>query len=260
MSDFCTIGSSYPVRLWRCFLIVRISELNALMPFVALKDVGTTRRAGLSSRCRLQAWERTDGICVICDRRIGSVRDCWIVEHIRALELGGPDEIQNHGPTHEACGRAKTRGDHARAAEAKRQKLRHLEAAVVARPMPGSRVSALKRKVDGKVILHEGRARSRMSVGFKAEGGDAEAHGSMNIVVNAATNLPQGLCPKAMLSDKKVESGAVDQMANRTSTGAKSASGIERDSSVSSDVLPAIPSHLDFLFSERPLLPDENPE
>jgi hypothetical protein len=125
------------------------------MPFIASEDVGTTPRRSLSARRRLQAWERTKGVCVICEAPIDGVRDRWIVEHIRALELGGLDDLTNMGPAHEACGRAKTRDDHARTARAKRQKALHLGASVTLSPMPGSRSSPLKRKLNGRVILRE---------------------------------------------------------------------------------------------------------
>ena len=88
------------------------------------EDVGTTRRTSLSPRRRLAAWERTAGQCVICSQRIDGTRERWIVEHIRALELGGADDLDNMGPAHESCGRTKTRRDHSRAARAKRQKVR----------------------------------------------------------------------------------------------------------------------------------------
>jgi len=200
---------------------------------------------------------------VICDRRIDGVRDRWIVEHIRALELGGPDEIHNLGPAHEACGREKTRSDHTRAAEAKRQKLRHLGAAVVTRPMPGSRASALKRKVDGTVVRRDENARSRgpiECVGSERASDEAEASAATPIVVDSVVNPTERLCPRAMLSDNKSESEAVDQMANRTTSKAKLASVSEGDAATSGDVLPAIPAHLDFLFSDRPLLPGEEPD
>ncbi|MGU3662045.1 HNH endonuclease [Methylobacterium fujisawaense] len=131
------------------------------MPYVAHEDVGTTRRQSLTGRRRLQAWERTGGTCVVCGQRIDGVRERWIVEHIRALELGGADDLENMGPAHETCGQEKTRDDHARAAEAKRQKIRHLGAAVVARPLPGSRASALKRKINGTEV-----ARGNCTVGL----------------------------------------------------------------------------------------------
>lgn len=128
------------------------------MPYVALEDVGTTPRRSLSGYRRLQAWERTGGTCVVCGQIVDGVRERWIVEHIRALELGGADELENMGPAHEACGREKTCDDHARTARAKRQKIRHLGAAVIARPLPGSRTSALKRKINGMVVPREARA------------------------------------------------------------------------------------------------------
>src|SRR5215218_9759166 len=101
-------------------LTVTTPGVSATMPFVALEDVGTTRRRSLSGRRRLQAWERTGGTCVVCGQRIDGVRERWIVEHIRALELGGADDLNNMGPAHELCGRTKTREDHARTARAKR--------------------------------------------------------------------------------------------------------------------------------------------
>ncbi|WP_409565148.1 hypothetical protein [Methylobacterium sp. J-078] len=100
------------------------------------------------------------------------MRERWIVEHIRALELGGADDLQNMGPAHEACGREKTKGDHARTAKAKRQKIRHLGAAVSARPLPGSRASALKRKVNGTVVPRESRWRSLGGIDSAIREGD----------------------------------------------------------------------------------------
>ncbi|AWN52720.1 HNH endonuclease [Methylobacterium sp. 17Sr1-1] len=123
------------------------------MPFIAPKDVGTTPRRSLSAHRRLQAWERTKGVCVICETPIDGVRERWIVEHIRALELGGADDLENMGPAHEGCARAKTRDDHAFTARAKRQKILHLGAATTSHPLPGSRGSPLKRKINGQVVL-----------------------------------------------------------------------------------------------------------
>jgi 5-methylcytosine-specific restriction endonuclease McrA len=90
------------------------------MVFVESEDVGTTVRRELTPHLRLKVWERTGGVCVVCERLIDGVRERWIVEHIRALELGGADEFVNMGPAHEACALAKTRDDHHQAAQAKR--------------------------------------------------------------------------------------------------------------------------------------------
>ncbi|WP_404290605.1 HNH endonuclease [Microvirga sp. RSM25] len=125
------------------------------MPLVDPSDLGTTRRARLSPRVRLAIWEQARGICVLCERRIDGVRERWIIEHIRALELGGRDEPDNLGPAHATCARAKTRDDHQRTAKAKRQKIRHLGADQTKRPFPCGRRSRWKKKIDGTVVPRE---------------------------------------------------------------------------------------------------------
>jgi 5-methylcytosine-specific restriction endonuclease McrA len=122
------------------------------MPLVESSDLGTTRRARLSPRVRLAIWERAKGICVLCERRIDGVRERWIIEHMRALELGGPDEVDNMGPAHATCAQAKTRDDHQRAAKAKRQKIRHLGAGQTKRTLPCGRQSRWKKKINGTIV------------------------------------------------------------------------------------------------------------
>lgn len=122
------------------------------MPLVDPTELGTTQRSRLAPRVRLAIWERAKGICVLCERRIEGVRERWIIEHIRALELGGADEPDNMGPAHASCAAAKTRDDHHRAAKAKRQKIQHLGAAKTKRPLPCGRQSRWKKKIDGTVV------------------------------------------------------------------------------------------------------------
>ncbi|WP_279595074.1 HNH endonuclease signature motif containing protein [Methylobacterium sp. E-066] len=228
------------------------------MPYVALEDVGTTRRRSLSGRRRLQAWERTGGTCVLCDRRIDGVRERWIVEHIRALELGGMDDIDNMGPAHEACGREKTRDDHARAAEAKRQKIRHLGAAVVARPLPGSRAGPLKRKVNGTVVRRDPAA--RLSSNAKLESAPEEA---LNFSptprsVDPTAGSVDRLCVRPAPSAKVHGAGTKSQMTNQPRLRRREIiPNPDVDAAESGEVRPDIPAHLAFLFDERPLLPGE---
>ncbi|WP_074078421.1 HNH endonuclease [Microvirga massiliensis] len=122
------------------------------MPFSEIEDVGTTARRKLTPRRRLQVWEKTGGTCVLCERRIDGVRERWIVEHIRALELGGEDDLANMGPAHEACALVKTRNDHRQTAQAKRQKIRHIGACTSKRPLPFGKTSPWKRKLSGEII------------------------------------------------------------------------------------------------------------
>lgn len=91
-----------------------------------MTDVSTTPRKRFSPRKRLQIWEASCGICVICGGKIDGARERWIVEHILALELGGTNDDDNLGPAHECCRREKDKDDHHRAAQAKRAKQRHL--------------------------------------------------------------------------------------------------------------------------------------
>ncbi len=73
------------------------------MPYADIGNVGTMARRKLTPHRRLRVWETTGGVCVLCERKIDGVRERWIVEHIRALELGGADDLFNLGPAHEAC-------------------------------------------------------------------------------------------------------------------------------------------------------------
>ena len=112
-------------------------------------DVGTTRRGRLSKRDVLAAWEKHRGVCVICHQKIDGARADWILEHVRALELGGADTLDNLGPAHLECARDKTRDDHHRAAKAKRQKARNLGIHIRRSVMPGSRASKWGRRMNG---------------------------------------------------------------------------------------------------------------
>ncbi|MGF9759480.1 HNH endonuclease [Microvirga sp. 0TCS3.31] len=122
------------------------------MPFVEIVEVATTARRKLTPHRRLRIWERAAGVCVLCGGQIDGVRERWIVEHIRALELGGADELANMAPAHEECALAKTREDHRRTARAKRQKIRHIGAEAPKRPLPFGRASRWKRTLSGEII------------------------------------------------------------------------------------------------------------
>ena len=122
------------------------------MPYAETQDVGTTVRRKLTPHRRLKVWERTSGVCVLCERKIDGVRERWIAEHIRALELGGEDDFSNMGPAHQACALVKTQDDHRRAAQAKRQKIRHIGADLPKRPLPFGRTSPWKRTNSGRIV------------------------------------------------------------------------------------------------------------
>lgn len=121
-------------------------------------DMGTTQRRGMSPQRRLRIWERHKGACCLCHRKIDGARERWIVEHIRALLLGGADHDDNCAPAHASCATAKTRADVALGAKAKRVKQRHLGMLTTKTPMPHGRNSPTKRKMDGSVVARRPKA------------------------------------------------------------------------------------------------------
>lgn len=125
------------------------------MPFV---EVTTTARKKLTPSQRLRIWERDKGVCSLCSLKIDGVREPWIVEHLRALELGGEDTEANLGPAHKSCADAKTNGpngDHAMAAKAKRNKKAELGLKKSRNPLPGSKGSKWRKKMNGQVVRRD---------------------------------------------------------------------------------------------------------
>ena len=114
-----------------------------------MTDIGTTPRKPLSPTQRLKLFEAHRGICALCSRPIRG--EPWRDEHLRALGLGGGNEVENRAPVHIACAEAKDSDDLPRIAKAKRQKMAHLGIKKSSRPIPGSRASGFKKHLDGRV-------------------------------------------------------------------------------------------------------------
>lgn len=111
-------------------------------------DVGTTRRARLTGNDRRVIWEREKGHCMLCAVKL-QTGGFWF-EHVRALELGGTDTVDNIRLTCRPCATEKTRQDHARAGKAKRQKQSALGfRQAKTRPLPGSKASGWRHRMDG---------------------------------------------------------------------------------------------------------------
>jgi 5-methylcytosine-specific restriction endonuclease McrA len=116
-------------------------------------DVGTTARGHLSTRRKLAIWEREKGLCMLCRCRL--TLGNFIYEHVIALELGGADTDDNISLTCKPCAKEKTRDDHSRAAKAKRVKAKALGLKKTKNPLPGSKGSKWKRKMDGSVVRRD---------------------------------------------------------------------------------------------------------
>ena len=92
------------------------------------------------------------GKCAHCQCKTGGSAGLeW--DHIQPLMMGGDDEMANLQPLCRGCHRAKTREDVAHIAKSKRMQQR---AAGISRqprnPVPGSKASPWKRRVDGTVV------------------------------------------------------------------------------------------------------------
>ena len=114
------------------------------------EDVGTTKRGNLSTRKKLAIWEKEKGLCYVCGAKLKA--GGFVFEHIRALELGGEDGVDNIRLTCRPCATAKTKVDHQTAAKAKRQKAVALGLKKSKTPLPFGKGSKWKRKLDGTVV------------------------------------------------------------------------------------------------------------
>ena len=113
----------------------------------------TVRRPTFSTSFRLSLFLKRKGICAACTQKIDAGK-VWDIDHILPLALGGTNEPDNLQILCRSCHKTKTaRFDVPRIAKTKRLKARHLGArAPSTRPIPGSRRSPWKRKMDGRVV------------------------------------------------------------------------------------------------------------
>lgn len=112
-------------------------------------------RKPLTSKQRLEMFIRHNGICCICGFKIDGVREMWD-EHINPLWLAGDNSAENRAPAHVRCARQKTASEATDRAKIRSSAEKHFGAyRPKGRPMPGSRRSGLKRKMDGTVVRRE---------------------------------------------------------------------------------------------------------
>ena len=107
-------------------------------------------RPTLTAKQRAEVFRDNGGICHICERRIWP-GEAWHNEHVQARGLGGADNPDNYRPAHIDCHAGKTRQDRAVMAKADRQMKKHTGVKRTRNPLPGSKASRWKRKMDGTV-------------------------------------------------------------------------------------------------------------
>ncbi|WP_126975607.1 HNH endonuclease [Frigidibacter oleivorans] len=123
-------------------------------------------RRSLSKGQRIDVLAAASGVCHICGDRINPVRERWEVEHVIPLALGGSDDVENMRPAHRACHAGKTRRDVGVIAKAKRVAQKHAGTFRPARhklppsrPLPGTKASGLRKKLNGSFEPHPTRTR-----------------------------------------------------------------------------------------------------
>ena len=111
-----------------------------------------TKRRSISRLMRTRIFDNAQGTCCLCHFKIGAARgQKWIVEHVIPLWLGGEDDERNMGPAHEDCARKKTSEEAPIKAKSDRVRANYLGVPKSGRPMPGSRASGFKKKMNGQV-------------------------------------------------------------------------------------------------------------
>ena len=109
------------------------------------------KRKSMTPQRKAKVFAAHDGICHICGMK---VRGDWDADHIIALENGGSDDDDNLAPACKSCHSDKTPGDHADAARARRRYTKHVAGVrgPKGRPMPGTKASGWKKKINGEVV------------------------------------------------------------------------------------------------------------
>ena len=129
--------------------------LKGVAPAEQKNDSNTryVRRPTFSTSFRLSLFLKRKGICSDCNRKIEAGK-AWDIDHILPLAMGGTNAPENLQILCRPCHRSKTsHSDIPCIAKTKRLKARHLGArAPSTRPIPGSRRSPWKRKMDGSVV------------------------------------------------------------------------------------------------------------
>lgn len=111
---------------------------------------GATPDTPAPPRVRLRVWDRCEGRCDSCGRKI-SAGETWTLEHRKALINGGENRESNLGVTCRFCLPAKNSADVAEKAVTYRKRAKHLGLRKSARPIPGSKASGWRKHLDGSV-------------------------------------------------------------------------------------------------------------
>jgi len=111
--------------------------------------IGATSDAAIPPRVRIRIWDRANGHCTICTRKIRA-GEAWQADHTVALINGGENREQNLRLVCGYCHKGKTAEDVAEKAKTARVRKRHLGIKAPSR-FACSRSSGFRKKINGKV-------------------------------------------------------------------------------------------------------------
>lgn len=118
--------------------------------------VGKADTTAAPPRVKLRIIDRQSGKCAACSRKLGLAGERVEFDHITALILGGENRESNLRAVCQPCHRVKTGQDVAqKAQDARRKATRYGVKAPTRSPLPGSKASPWKRKMDGTVVPRE---------------------------------------------------------------------------------------------------------
>ena len=112
--------------------------------------IGKTDDTPVPARVRLRLWDKAGGRCQSCNRKI-MAGEAWEVDHVKAVINGGENRESNFQVLCSNCHKPKTRADVAEKARTARKRKAHLGIKSKSRPIPGSRNSPFRKRMDGTV-------------------------------------------------------------------------------------------------------------
>jgi 5-methylcytosine-specific restriction protein A len=114
------------------------------------------KRVRITAKMRADIFLRHGGLCHLCSMKVIPGEE-WDVSHDIPLEAGGKDDESNWLVAHRKCHRVHTsKVDMPLIAKVKRVRQKHLGANLKSKnPLPGSKSSKWKRKMDGTVVRRE---------------------------------------------------------------------------------------------------------
>ena len=109
-------------------------------------------RREFPTKIRVAAFQRANGLCEKCGARLTPGKFAY--DHILPDWLGGEPTLENAQVLCDPCHSEKTHGqDRPRINKTQRQHARHIEAKAPSRnPLPGSKASGWKRKMNGEWV------------------------------------------------------------------------------------------------------------